>query len=83
MTHLDPTSHPHPTTRRPRGPEHGQATAEYAVGTVGAVGIALLLDQLVADGYLLELIRMILERAFSFPWGDLLDGKPFTPLKTT
>ena len=79
MTHLDPTSHPHPTTR----PEHGQATAEYAVGTVGAVGIALLLDQLVADGYLLELIRMILERAFSFPWGDLLDGKPFAPLKTT
>ena len=77
MTHLSTTSRPFLTNR----PDAGQATAEYAVGTVGAVGIALLLDQLAADGTLLEWLRMIFERAFTFPWGDLFDGKPFTPLR--
>lgn len=48
--------------RHPR--EHGMATAEYTVGTVGAVFCAAVLFKLGADhGWFVDELRDILERA--------------------
>lgn len=82
---MDASPHhpPAPTALAPPAdrPERGQATAEYAVCTVGAVAIAVLIDQLLTDGTILDLLRALFSQGFGEPWGGLLDGRPFTPLR--
>ena len=54
----------------PQRPEHGMASAEYAVGTIGACGVACVLIAM-APGFD-EFLRVIIERAFSPVVGLLL-----------
>ncbi len=58
--------------------DQGTSTAEYAVGTLGACTVALVLHQLATDGYLLDQLMEIIRRALS--WGPLFDGVPRHPL---
>lgn len=65
------------TTRARPGPrcESGMTTAEYAVGTVGACGLAAVLVHLGADDWFLDLVRDLLAGALD-PRSlvDLFDG---------
>ena len=53
------------TTRARRGPrrESGMTTSEYAVGTVGACGLAAVLVHLGGDDWFLEMVKDVLTRA--------------------
>jgi hypothetical protein len=63
----------HPRTLRP---DDGTSTSEYAVGTVGACTIALVLQAVAADGgWIYELVRGALA------WRSLLDGFPVPNLR--
>lgn len=50
----------HDLHREQREAEGGQATAEYAVGTVGAAGVGFVLIQLARTGWFQELIQSII-----------------------
>lgn len=52
--------------------DHGTTTAEYAVGTLGACTIALVLQALASDGSIVDLIG---------GWFRLLDGFPVPGLR--
>ncbi|MCL3817393.1 DUF4244 domain-containing protein [Aeromicrobium wangtongii] len=54
--------------------DEGTTTAEYAVGTIGACTLALVLHELVADGYWFERVTEIFVRALR--WHNFLDGVP-------
>ncbi len=66
-------------TMRVQGREQGMATAEYAVGTAGAVCIACVLMKLGADGWngwitdIFEQLRLVGSwlDVWSRPWRDL------------
>jgi hypothetical protein len=62
-----------------RHDERGMATSEYAVGTIGACTIALLLHQLAADGTWFEHLIAIIEQALA--WRNLADGFPVPNLR--
>jgi Protein of unknown function (DUF4244) len=47
----------------------GLSTAEYAVGTVAAAGLGGVLIKLLTSDWAMELIRKIIEWAFSFLLG--------------
>jgi hypothetical protein len=54
--------HPRPTRRAAPAVEAGSATAEYAVGTVAAVGLAGILYRLLTSTHMFQLLdRMIRE----------------------
>lgn len=74
MTHQ---SRRHTSTSRA---EHGMATAEYAVGTIGACTLALVLHEVATDGTWLDLLTEMFRRALS--WHRLLDGFPVPNLRT-
>ena len=63
------TLHPEPF----RDAERGTTTAEYAVGTLGACTIALVLHELVTEGFwsdhLLQIIRRALQWRPTIPAG--------------
>ena len=60
--------------------ERGMATAEYAVGTLGAVCIALVLYKLGGDdGPFFRVFREIVERALA--WRSLADFIPGVGLR--
>lgn len=52
----------------------GMASAEYAVGTLGACSLALVLHQLGTDGYLFDRLADIIRAALA--WRNILDGAP-------
>lgn len=56
-----------------RHDDRGMTTAEYAVGTVGACTIALVLYE-VTDGVWFEHITQMFRRALL--WRNILDGLP-------
>ena len=58
--------------------EAGMSTSEYAVGTLGACTVALVLHQLATDGYFLDHLMETIRRALA--WGPLFDGVPRHPL---
>ncbi len=58
------------TTRR----EHGMTTAEYAVGTLGACTIGLVVHQLATDGVWIDQIVEVIRRALA--WRPWFDGVP-------
>ncbi|UYM03370.1 DUF4244 domain-containing protein [Solicola gregarius] len=47
--------------------ERGHATVEYAVGTVGAAGLAAALVQLAGSGWFYDLIQSLLRVAYGLP----------------
>lgn len=47
----------------------GLSTAEYAVGTVAAAGLGGVLIKLLTSDWAMELIKKIIEWAFSFLFG--------------
>ncbi len=51
------------------GEDTGLSTAEYAVGTVAAAGLGGVLIKLLTSDWAMELIRKIIEWAFSFLLG--------------
>ncbi|MDR6117136.1 hypothetical protein QE370_000320 [Aeromicrobium sp. SORGH_AS981] len=67
---------------RPRV-DRGATTAEYAVGTLGAVTCAAVLLRLGADGWFLDHVAALLRRALEPR--SLLEllwhGRPFAPLR--
>lgn len=66
---------PTTSTTRPGRDDRGMVTAEYAVGTLGAVSCAAVLYKLGLlglDGPWFEHLRDIIERALA--WRQLLDG---------
>lgn len=67
-------SHPVETIR---DAERGMATAEFAVGTLGACAIALVLRELATDGFWLDLITEAIGKALR--WGDVLPRFPLAP----
>jgi hypothetical protein len=54
--------------------ERGTTTSEYAVGTVGACTIAVVLFRLGADGTWLDHVMELVRRALA--WRNILDGFP-------
>lgn len=60
--------------------DRGTSTAEYAVGTLGACTMALVLYRLCVDGYFLEQLGEIIRQALQ--WRDILDHlhRPGMPL---
>ncbi|KAA1380775.1 DUF4244 domain-containing protein [Aeromicrobium fastidiosum] len=52
-------------------PDDGMATAEYAVGTLGACSIALVLHGLATDGSIFDLIAGLFRLLDGFPPGNL------------
>jgi len=74
MPQPQPTTQPMIQPTR-RSDERGTTTAEYAVGTIGACTAALVLHELVTDGYWFERITQMFVRALA--WRNLLDGVPF------
>jgi hypothetical protein len=57
----------------------GMTTAEYAVGTLGACTLALVLHQLATDGYWFDHVVTIFERALR--WHNFLDGVPLPRIR--
>ena len=51
--------------------DDGMATAEYAVGTLGACSIALVLHALATDGSIFDLITGLFRLLDGFPPGNL------------
>ena len=51
--------------------DHGTTTAEYAVGTLGACTIALVLQALASDGSIFELISGLFRLLDGFPVPNL------------
>ena len=51
--------------------DHGTTTAEYAVGTLGACTIALVLQALASDGSILDLISGLFRLLDGFPVPNL------------
>ncbi len=48
--------------------DKGMSTAEYAVGTVGAAGLAGLLVKVLTSPDVQQLISTLIEKAFSWTW---------------
>lgn len=59
--------------------DHGMTTAEYAVGTVGACTVALVLHDLATDGVWFDQLVEVIRRALA--WRSLLDGLPVPGLR--
>lgn len=59
--------------------ERGTTTAEYAVGTLGACTMALVLHRLGTDGYWLDLIRQAIREALQ--WRNIFHGVTRYPLR--
>jgi hypothetical protein len=55
-------------------PDHGMSTAEYAVGTVGACTVAMVLYQLGADGTWFDHVMDLIREALA--WRNLFDVFP-------
>lgn len=55
--------------RRLAQEEDGLSTAEYAVGTVAVAGLGGVLVKLLTSDWALELIKRVIEWAFSFLFG--------------
>lgn len=51
--------------------DHGTTTAEYAVGTLGACTIALVLQALASDGSIVDLISGLFRLIDGFPVPNL------------
>ena len=51
--------------------DHGTTTAEYAVGTLGACTIALILQAVASDGSIFDLISGLFRLLDGFPVPDL------------
>ncbi len=51
---------------RVTGEEDGLSTAEYAVGTVAVAGLGGVLVKLLTSDWALELLKRVIEWAFSF-----------------
>lgn len=45
--------------------DRGMSTVEYAIGTLAAAGLAILLYSLLSSDWALELLRGLLQRAFT------------------
>lgn len=54
--------------------DQGMTTAEYAVGTLGACTIGLVVHQLATDGVWVDQIIEVIRRALA--WRTLFDGVP-------
>jgi hypothetical protein len=79
-----PTSAPPVRRRSVRPPDdHGATTAEYAVGTLGAVTCSVVLLRLGTDGWFLDHVAALLRTALEPR--SLLEllwhGHPFAPLR--
>ena len=57
-----------------RRDDRGMSTAEHAVGTLGACGLAAVLYRLGTDGYWLDQLAEIIRAALS--WRNVLDLVP-------
>ncbi|MET1037715.1 MAG: DUF4244 domain-containing protein [Aeromicrobium sp.] len=55
-------------------PDHGMTTSEYAVGTVGACTIALVLYRLGTDGTWLDHVMDLIREALA--WRNIFDRFP-------
>ena len=53
---------------RLRGRDAGMSTAEYAVGTLAATGLAALLYGVLTSGTVSDALQGLVERAFSAPF---------------
>ena len=56
------------TLQRMTKDEEGLTTAEYAVGTVAVAGLGGILIKILSSDWAMELIKSVLEWAFSFPF---------------
>jgi Flp pilus assembly pilin Flp len=54
--------------QRLRREDDGLTTAEYAVGTVAVAGLGGVLIKLLTSDFTMELIKRVIEWAFSFLW---------------
>lgn len=54
---------------RVKAEEDGLSTAEYAVGTVAVAGLGGVLVKLLTSDWALELLKRVIEWAFSFLFG--------------
>jgi hypothetical protein len=59
--------------------DDGMATAEYAVGTLGACTVALVVHELATDGYVVDRLTRIFVRALM--WRPLLEGVPLPRIR--
>lgn len=57
------------TLLKVRNNDEGLATAEYAVGTVAAAGLGGILIKVLTSDWFMDLLRKIIETAFSFIFG--------------
>ncbi len=57
------------TLLRVRTGDEGLSTAEYAVGTVAVAGLGGLLAKLLTSEWFFELLKRIIEKAFSVIFG--------------
>jgi len=66
-------------THDPHDDDRGTSTAEYAVGTLGACTVALVLHELGTDGFWLDRLEEIVRTALA--WRNSLEGVPHIGLR--